>query len=200
MSPLICTESPEAALRVLPIWLLDVKDLLLCMLMMPSLFPWLLGVRGRDSKLFGVTGLLLGVDGVGGLLVCVPGVGGLLFATLETCVLLLLGSGGDLFPWSCMFFPVWVGTWGLGFWPCVAWRLPWWSDVTKLWCWIVGLLESLASSHNARSFSISVHTHTNKKGKKARNSLTVSLWFKTLIDFLQHKRQPEAVQTKSIHP
>lgn len=190
MSPLICTESPEAALRVLPIWLLDVKDLLLCILMIPSLFPWLLGVRGRDSKLFGVTGLLPGADGVGGLLVCVPGVGGLLLATLETCVLLLVGSGGDLFPWSWMFFPVWVGTWGLGFWPCVVWRLPWWSDVTKPWCWILGLLESLASSHSARSFSISVHTHTNKKG---RNSLSVSLWFKTPTDFLQRKWQPETV-------
>lgn len=100
MSPLICTESPEAALRVLPIWLLDDKDLLLCILMMPSLFPWLLGVRGRDSKLLGVTALPPGADGVGGLLVCAPGVGGRLFAPLETGVLLFPGNGGDLFPGS----------------------------------------------------------------------------------------------------
>lgn len=64
---------------------------------MPSLFPWLLGVRGRDNKLFGVIGLLPGVDG---LLVCAEGVEGLLFVTLETCVLLLAGGGGDLLPWS----------------------------------------------------------------------------------------------------
>jgi len=159
-SPLICTESPEAALRVLPIWLFDVKDLLLCKLMMLSLFPWLLGVSGRDNKLFGVTGLLPGVDGVDGLLVCTPAVGGLLLVTLEACARLLGGSGGDLFPWSWMFFPIWVDTWGLGFWPCVAWRLPWVSDVPKLWCWMLGLLESLASSHSARSFSISEHTNT----------------------------------------
>lgn len=95
MSPLICTDSPEAALRVLPIWLLDVKDLLLCMLMVPSLLPWLPGVRGRGSKLLGVPGLLG----------CVPGTGALLLATPETCVL-LLGSGGDLFPCSWTFFPV----------------------------------------------------------------------------------------------
>lgn len=177
MSPLICTESPEAALRVLPIWLLDVKDLLLCILMMPSQFPWLPGVRGRDSKLFGVTGLLPGADGVGGLLVCAPGVGGLLSAPLETCALLLPGKGGDLFPWSWMFFPIGAGTCGRGFWPCAACRLPWRSDVTALWCWVPGLLESLASSHSARSFSISAHTH--KRERKERNSRSVSRWFKT---------------------
>lgn len=157
-SPLTCTESPEAALRVRPIWLLDDKDLLLWMLIMLSLFPWLLGVRGRDNKLFGVIGLLPGVDG---LLVCA-----LLFVTLEICALLLEGSGGDLFPWSWMLLPVGVDTWGLEVWPCAAWRLPWWSDVTTLGCWTPGLLESLASSHSARSFSMSVHTHMNKWKRK----------------------------------
>lgn len=156
MSPLIWTASPEGVPRVLPIWLLDVKDLLLCILMIPSLFSWLLGVRGRDSKLFGVTGLFP-VDGIGCLLVCMLGVWGLLFEILQTWVLLLLGSGGDLFPcsWSWTFFPDWVGTWGLEFWLGVAWRFPWWSEVTKLVGWLLGLLDSLASSQSAKSFSMS---------------------------------------------
>lgn len=159
VSPLV-SRNPEGVLKVLPSWFFDINDRLLCILMIPSLFPWLLGEIGLCNKVFGVADLFPGAGSTKDLVVCLLGDWSLLFVTLETGSLLLLDNGDDLFFWSWRWisFPVRLGTWGPESWSDVTLKFPWWSSETKLVCELLIFLDSLPSSQSARSLAMSVHT------------------------------------------
>lgn len=152
----VVSRCPAGLVMVLPSWFFDIKDWLLCILMVPSLFPWLLGETGLCNKVFGVADLFSGVGSPEDLLVCVLEDWGLLFVTLETSRLLLLDNGGDLFlwSWSWISFPLWTGPES---WLRVILKFPWWSSgITWVDCPVV-FLDNLPSSHSARSFAMSAY-------------------------------------------